>query len=271
MHATQTDTKPSLPEAHTPAQATTDTQSDHPPKDHINELKAQLRHAQKLACLGTNAAMLAHEYNNVFAPVISYAHYALENDDVPLMRKALQTMLRRHETVQAMSDRILGLARTKAPKIEQINLRQLLQDAIGCVGRDLAKDNITLTLQADESISVRGDRDALQQVFLNLVLNARQALLGRKGLLKITAAPLPNSMAMIHVRDNGCGIAQDNLQKIFDPFFSTKQNEARTERMGTGLGLAICKDIIEEHAGSIQVESIEGHGTTFTLTLPAVS
>ncbi len=237
----------------------------------LQELRAQLRHAQKLACLGTTSAMLAHEYNNVFASVVSYARYALDNDDVQLMRKALKTMLKQYHTVRAMSDRILGLARREDQTVDTVNLTQLLQDSSACLGRDLSKDNITLSLQADDSINVKGDRHALQQVFFNLVLNARQALLGQKGLIKITATPLPNSMVMIHVRDNGRGIRRENLQKVFDPFFSTKYDESRQERKGIGLGLAICKDIVAEHGGLIEVESIEGHGTTFTVTLPTVS
>ncbi len=224
-----------------------------------------------MACLGTTSAMLAHEYNNVLAPVISYAQYALDRNDVPLMRKTLETVLKQFSAVQAMSDRVLGFARQDAATITVFNLRRVLEEAVGCLGRDLAKDNITLTFEGDKSIEIKGDADALQQVFFNLVLNARQALIEKKGMLKITVTPLPGSRVMIHVRDSGCGIRPENLERVFDEFFSTKAENRGRDRKGIGLGLAICKDIIEEHGGCIDVESIEGHGTTFTVTLPTAS
>lgn len=267
MNATMTHTPPIPPHAAAPTIA----QTTDPLEAQVQTLKLQLRHAQKMACLGTTSAMLAHEYNNVLAPVISYAQYALDRDDVPLMRKTLETVLKQFSAVQAMSDRVLGFARQNTTATTVFNLRRMLEEAVGCLGRDLAKDNITLKFEGDESIEVKGDADALQQVFFNLVLNARQALIEKKGMLKITVTPLPGSRVMIHVRDSGCGIRQENLERVFDAFFSTKAEKRGREQRGIGLGLAICKDIIEEHGGCIDVESIEGHGTTFTVTLPTAS
>ena len=271
MHAALTNTAPLHPEAPTAPGAGASRDSIDNLRLEIKALKEQLRHAQKLACLGTTSAMLAHEYNNVFAPLISYAQYALDKHDVELMRKALRTVLKQYSTVQAMSDRILSIARPKTASVEGVNLRQLLHEAIDCLGRDLSKDNISVSIQADDSTQIEADRDALLQVFFNLILNARQAVLGRRGVIKITATPLPGARVMIHFRDSGSGINPENLERIFQPFFSTKQNEDRREQRGIGLGLAICRDIIEEHGGSIDVESIPDHGTTFTITLPSVS
>lgn len=237
----------------------------------VQSLKSQLRQAQKLASLGTAAAMLAHEYNNLFAPVVSYAQYALDRNDVELMRKTLNMILRHSDAVQSMSQRILGLARWEAPVLEAVDVKAVVEDAVGCLGRDLTKDNISLTIEIDPNLRVRGHRNQLQQVLFNMVLNARQAVIGSSGRLKISATPISDDAVAIHVRDNGKGIAPAHLQDIFSPFFSTKQNEDRRERRGLGLGLAICKDIIEEHGGSIAVDSIEGSGTTFTITLPAAS
>ena len=271
MNATMTHTPPIPSHAAADASASTIAQSTDPLEARVQALKLQLRHAQKMACLGTTSAMLAHEYNNVLAPVISYAQYALDRNDVPLMRKTLETVLKQFSVVQTMSDRVLSFARPDAAATTVFNLRRMLEEAVGCLGRDLAKDNITLKFEGDESIEVKGNADALQQVFFNLVLNARQALIEKKGMLKITVTPLPGSRVMIHVRDNGCGIRRENLERVFDAFFSTKTENRGRDRKGIGLGLAICKDIIEEHGGCIDVESIEGHGTTFTVTLPTAS
>ncbi len=271
MNALRTHAQPNSPDAPAARSVSTIAESTDTLEAQVQALKLQLRHAQKMACLGTTSAMLAHEYNNVLAPVISYAQYALDRDDVPLMRKTLEKVLKQFSAVQAMSDRVLGFARQDAEKSAVFNLRRMLEEAVGCLGRDLAKDNIKLKFEGDESIEVKGDADALQQVFFNLVLNARQALIEKKGTLKITVTPLPSSRVMIHVRDSGCGIREENLERVFDAFFSTKAENRGRERRGIGLGLAICKDIIEEHGGSIDVESIEGHGTTFTVTLPTAS
>ena len=271
MNATMTHTPPIPPDAAAAPAAGTIAQPTDPIEAQVQALKLQLRHAQKMACLGTTSAMLAHEYNNILAPVISYAQYALDRNDVPLMRKTLETVLKQFSAVQAMSDRVLGFARQDAAKTTVFNLRRMLEETVGCLCRDLAKDNITLKFEGDESIEVKGDADALQQVFFNLVLNARQALIEKKGTLKITVTPLPDSRVMIHVRDSGCGIRPENLERVFDAFFSTKAEKRGRDRKGIGLGLAICKDIIEEHGGCIDVESIEGHGTTFTVTLPTAS
>ncbi len=237
----------------------------------IKELREQLRHAHKLASLGTNSAMLAHEYNNVFTPVISYAQHALDRGDTELMKRALTTVLKQYEIVRAMSDRIMGFARPSESVRGQIDFRRIIEQAVDSLGRDLAKYKITISVDIPDSLRLEGDPDALQQVFFNLILNARQALLGRGGKMKISATPLPGKRAMIHVRDTGCGIDSRNLAGVFEPFYSTKQNESRREKRGLGLGLAICKQIIEEHGGTIEVESIEGHGTTFTITLPTAS
>lgn len=234
----------------------------------LDKLKAQLQQAQKLASLGTSAAMIAHEYNNIFAPVISYAKYALDEEDVALMRKTLSMILKHHDAVQSMSDRILGFAHRTPQTSEQVRLREVVDDAIACLGRDLSKDNILVTIEIDDHLGVRGNHNSLQQVFFNLLLNARQAMLGQAGHMKISATPISDSRVSIHVRDNGRGIDEKDLDTIFEPFFTTRQNEARQEKRGAGLGLAICKDIIEDHSGLITVESVKDHGTTFVITLP---
>ena len=146
MNATMTHTPPIPSDTAAAPSASATEQLTDPAAAQAQALKLQLRHAQKMACLGTTSAMLAHEYNNVLAPVISYAQYALDRDDVPLMRKALETVLKQFSAVQAMSDRVLGFARQNAAATTVFNLRRMLDQAVGCLGRDLAKDNIILKL-----------------------------------------------------------------------------------------------------------------------------
>ncbi len=235
-------------------------------------MKAQVRQAQKLASIGTTAAMIAHEFNNLLTPVVAYARQALDTEDPGLMRVALTKTLERTEVLRQMADRVVGFARNPEASIKAVPVRAVVENAIGCLGRDLARDNIVLNLQIDPGLAVRANESQLLQVFFNLVINARQAMLGRRGRLTIDAAPAGlasgEPLVRISVRDTGCGITPENLPRVFEPFFSTKQHEDKAERRGLGLGLSISKDIIEEFGGEITVSSEPGAGTTFTVTLP---
>lgn len=231
-------------------------------------MKAQLRHAQKLASIGTTAAMIAHEFNNLLTPVVAYARQALDTEDPGLMRVALTKTLERTEILRQMADRVVGFAKNPEASVRSVKLLKVIENAVGCLGRDLSRDNIVLNLQIDPELSIRGNENQLLQVFFNLVINARQAMLGRRGRLTIDATAHGEERVEINVRDTGMGIAPENLSKIFDPFFSTKQHEDRAERRGLGLGLSISRDIVRELGGEISVTSQPGAGTTFTIVLP---
>ena len=137
------------------------------------------------------------------------------------------------------------------------------------LARDPQKDGIALRVQVSEGLCVEGDGVQLEQVLLNLLINARQAMIGGGGSLTIKASATEQNEVKIQVIDTGPGIPQDLLPKIFQPFFTTKGTARKEESRGTGLGLAICKDIIEHHRGRIVVESRLGQGTTFNIYLPA--
>ena len=237
-------------------------------EQHFEQLQAQLRQSQKLASIGTTAAMLAHEFNNLFTPVLAYAQHALDTQDTEMMNKALTKTLERVGTMRDMCDRLIGLAKPPDGAIKGINLIALARSAVGCLGRELDKDSITLNLQIDPNLNVRANENQLLQVLFNLVINARQAMLPKPGRLTIDAAPTGDGQVAVNIRDTGCGITEANLGCIFDPFFSTKQRADRPDQRGLGLGLTICRDIIEELGGQIAVASELGAGTTFTLTLP---
>jgi signal transduction histidine kinase len=236
--------------------------------ERCEQMKDQLRQAQKLASIGTTAAMIAHEFNNLLTPVLAYAQLALESQDVELMRKALAKTLERVGVLRDMADRVIGLAKQSDTVIKSVPVRAVVENALGCLAREPDKDNIALRLQVDMHLAVRANENQLLQVLFNLIINARQAMIGRRGRLTIDAEATSEDLVRIHVRDTGCGIAPEHLPHIFEPFFSTKRHHERPDRRGLGLGLSICRDILHELDGEIEVESELNVGTTFTLTLP---
>ncbi|MFQ5491404.1 MAG: sensor histidine kinase, partial [Phycisphaerae bacterium] len=213
--------------------------------------------------------MMAHEFNNLMTPVVSYARYALDNDDVELMKKALEMTLKQASTVSAMSERILGLAIHEGPRPARVPIAEAIKEAAACLCRDPEKDGVTQRVDIPEDLIVWADERQLRQVFFNLLLNARQAIQHRNGRIIVTAEPADDGRVAINIKDNGCGIDPANLENIFEPFFTTKTGNTNGQKRGTGLGLPLCKDIIEEQRGQISVQSEPGHGTTFTITLPA--
>jgi C4-dicarboxylate-specific signal transduction histidine kinase len=184
------------------------------------------------------------------------------------MRIALTKTLERTDVLRQMADRVVGFARNPEDAIRAVNVLDVVTRAIGCLGRELARDNIAQNLQIDPELCVRANDNQLLQVFFNLVLNARQAMLGHRGRLTVDAFQRGEQVE-INLRDTGCGIDPKHLPHIFEPFFSTKQHESKTDRRGLGLGLSITRDLIHEFGGTITVQSQLNAGTTFTLTLPA--
>lgn len=233
----------------------------------FSSLKKQLWHAQRLAAMGTMAAMMAHEYNNLMTPIVSFAKYALDENDPELMRSAVEKSLKQAVRASHLSERILNMARDQRVGQTMVPLRELVEESVECLGRDLSKDNIGLTLDVDPGLKIRADAGSLQQVLVNLIQNARQAMLGRRGRLTIRAQKLEGEVRLT-VADTGAGIGSEDLNDVFEPFFTTKSHADRPDKRGIGLGLTVCRDIIAEHGGRIEVESRLGHGTTFTITLP---
>jgi len=153
------------------------------------EMERQIQRLQRLAAMGTMSAMLAHEFRNLLTPVVSYVQYALERwQDAELTEKALQTTLRNTQTAAALCERIMRMARGESGEPTAIaTVRTVADDAIKCLGRDLKRDGITLDLRVDAELRVRMDPIDLQQALFNLILNGRQAMLERSGVLSIAA------------------------------------------------------------------------------------
>ena len=150
---------------------------------------------------------------------------------------------------------------------ERLDVNVLLDDVLLCIGRDFSKDGIFLVRDCEPGTTVRGDGLLLSQVVMNLVLNARRAMLSKGGELRLVGRQTPNGV-LIAISDTGCGMTPEVVSQIFEPFYSAAGKTA--DRDGNGLGLVFCKQIVEAHNGSIHVESEPGHGTTFKILLPII-
>lgn len=234
----------------------------------VTSLRMQVQEAQRLATLGTLAGILAHEFRNALTPVVNYAKLALRDRDPAFREKALRKIQDSAERAGRLSERVLDFARGAGAEAGPVELLALVQEALACLGRDPAKDRIAVRLDVPAGLHAHGDRGQLLQVVVNLLLNAVQAMQGRRGELRITAAALPGARNVeLSIADTGAGIAPEHLDRIFEPFFTTRQGAAGEG--GTGLGLSVCQDIITAHGGRILAESTPGAGSKFTLLLPA--
>jgi signal transduction histidine kinase len=185
-----------------------------------------------------------------------------------LIKKALGKAFNSSEKAGKICASMLGLARGESV-FGEVQVQKLIDEVLMVLARDPQKDGIALRVQVQPDLTVWGDPVQLEQVLLNLMINARQAMLGKGGSLTIKAAKLEGSEELrIQVIDTGPGIPEKLLPKIFQPFFTTKGTAKKGEAKGTGLGLAICKEIVEHHKGRIEVESEVGRGTTFNICLP---
>jgi signal transduction histidine kinase len=237
---------------------------------HQNEaLKSQLAGLQHLANIGTVSHMIAHEMNNLLTPLKSYATFALENlDDRALTEKALQKAVKNSGRASEIIESMLALVSGEKQDKIHVRLRDLIDEIFVCLCRDFSKDGITVEIQIPYELTVFVVPVQVQQVLMNLILNARDAMLPQGGVLTIKAAET-SDVVEIEVADTGGGIEPADLTNIFETFYTTKTDkDSPAEYSGAGIGLAFCKMIIDGHKGSISVESKPGHGSTFKIVLP---
>jgi len=234
-------------------------------------LQQQLIEAQKLTALGELVGTTTHEFNNVLMTVLNYAKMGMRHRDQETRDKALEKILAAAERAARITNSVLGMARNRSNAMEPTNLQQLIDDSLVLLERELSKYRISLEKDFPTVPLVRANGNQIQQVLLNLLINARQAMPdGGTITLRLQHHSQENMVAII-IRDAGTGIAQDKLQKIFDPFFSTKTGPDASGKGGTGLGLSSCRNIIDGHRGRIRVASTVGQGTQFTILLPVAS
>ncbi|MHC4697609.1 MAG: sensor histidine kinase [Planctomycetota bacterium] len=238
-------------------------------EDQLGLLRAQVRQAQQLASLGTVAATIAHEVNNLLTPILSYAQSALREEDQALQHKALTVTVKNGRMLVAMTERVLDMSAARPSNRREVSVRAAAQNAVDSLCRDLAKDGIQLAMKVGESVTVWADPLQLQQVLFNLFLNARSAMASsHNGRLSIEAEGAGDEV-VIQVKDTGKGIPGDILPYVFDPLQTSKPANGNGLQRCAGLGLTLCRDLTEENGGSIRVTSEPGKGTTFTIRLPA--
>jgi len=241
-------------------------------QNQLDALREQLTESQRLATIGTIAAVIAHEFNNLLTPIVSYSQFALqsaegETPDMDLIRKALNKSFQSSSKAGRICTSMLGLARGES-SFGKVSVQTMVDETLLVLARDPKKDGIALRVQVQPDLHIIGDPVQVEQILLNLLINARQAMLGRGGSITIKAQSVESDEARIQVIDTGPGIPEKLIPKIFQPFFTTKGTTRKGEAKGTGLGLAICKEIVEHHQGRIEVQSEVGKGTTFSVYLP---
>ncbi len=234
-----------------------------------NSLRTRMNQLQALANIGTVTCMIAHEINNLLTPLSTYSALALKNPkDKALAEKALQKTVQNCDQASKIMESMLAVTSGQGQKRQNVKLITLVEEVFGCLCRDFSRDGISVDIRIPEGLTVSAVPVEIQQVLMNLILNAREAMLPGGGKL-IISAEKTSDMVCIRVCDTGCGIESGDLNKIFEPFFSTKPDEKSPPgRRASGLGLAFCKKVIKSYNGSITVESKPAGPTKFEITLP---
>jgi signal transduction histidine kinase len=226
------------------------------------ELQSQLIQAEKLASLGTMVSGMAHEINNPMHGILGMAELILDEDDPELMKEyARDIVAYSHHVATVVRDFACYARSADKDEIIDVDLNERLTEAVKMLRRSPQFGNIEVVTSFTPDSRLRAKRSELDQVFVNLISNAAQAMDG-KGRLTLATRREPGSR-LVTVGDTGCGIPKALLPKIFEPFFTTK-----TAGKGTGLGLSIVHKIVTKYGGAISVESDHGKGTTFTVRFP---
>lgn len=234
----------------------------------VAQLEEQLLQAQKLTSLGELLGTTTHEFNNILMIVLHHAKTGMRYKDEPTRDKSFEKIHTAATRAAKITNSILGVARNRTTAFAPTDLAQLIDETLVLLDREFAKYRIAVELQVAKAPPAWAVGNQIQQILLNLLVNARQAMANGGQLTIRVEHDQAQNMVDLTVRDTGSGIPADQLRHIFDPFFTTKSGPDETGRGGTGLGLAACKRIVEAHRGRIRVESTVGRGTAITIRLP---
>jgi len=228
----------------------------------ITQMQAQLNRSEKLASLGNLVAGIAHEINNPLSGILLYASIVDSDKRLdPALKPDLEQVISECRRCAEIVKQLLEFSREALPHKEAVSLNNLLDKVIGLLQHQPSFQNINIKRCYDKELGqVFVDAGQMQQVFVNLFINASHAMPG-SGEIGIVTSRSDDGGACVEISDTGCGIQEEDLQRIFDPFFTTKAE-------GTGLGLSISYGFVENNAGKIEVRSKVGVGTTFTIVLP---
>ena len=237
-------------------------------KSEIQFLKGRIDQMQRSTALGELVSTTTHEFNNVLMTIMNYAKMAMRHRDDATRDKAIDKIYTASQRAAKITNSVLAMARNRSTSFEPTNLSKLIDETMILLEREMHNYRIEVELNLNEVPDVPAIGNQLQQILLNLMINARQAMKEGGRLLIGLDHDETNQTVSLSVRDFGCGIPEDKLRQIFQPYFSTKDGPDESGKGGTGLGLSTCRNIIEAHGGKIRVESSVGKGTSFTLVLP---
>lgn len=225
-------------------------------------VEQQLFESEKLAAVGRLAASIAHEVNNPLEAIKNSLYLMQTNRDTEKSARFLEIARKETERVSHIISQMLGFAR-RVGEVGWVDVNQLLEETVVLVEKKLKQSGVRAVIQLDPQLpQVRARADQLRQVFLNLILNAQQAIEGG-GEIRIRTSRYEQTLQpaiLVQISDTGVGISEDELPRIFEPFYSTRKK-------GTGLGLWVTHDLVRQHGGRIEVTSEREHGTTFSITL----
>ncbi|MCD6385053.1 cache domain-containing protein [Candidatus Sumerlaeota bacterium] len=231
--------------------------------EEVKRMERQLCQSEKLASLGKLAAGVAHEINNPLTGVLTIASLMLEDlpEDDP-RREDVETIVRETMRCRKIVRGLLDFARQSPPERKPANINQIIENTLQLLQNQIAINNIQVQKELASGLpDIWVDVDQIQQVLVNITLNAIEAMSAKGGELTIRSYLFQDGFIAIDITDTGVGIAMEDIKHLFDPFYTTKQS-------GTGLGLAISYGIVQRHGGRIKVHSHFGKGTTFTVILP---
>lgn len=231
-------------------------------------LREQLLRAQRLSSVGMLASSVAHEFNNILTTIINYTKLGMRPDSsTDSKQQAFEKILKGSQRAAAIISSMLGFARNGSTQRELTDLVPLVEEVLILADKDLSKHQIKIEKRIHSNPRVPIVRGQIEQILLNLIINARQAMT-KGGRLTIDVRDnLKTNMAEVAICDTGVGIPPEQLRLIFEPFYTTKKPDDAGHG-GSGLGLSVCRQIIEQHNGRIRVESVVGKGSKFTVKLP---
>ncbi|MDI6809687.1 MAG: response regulator [Candidatus Eisenbacteria bacterium] len=233
----------------------------------LKETQAILVQSEKLSAVGQLTSGVAHELNNPLSAVIGFSQLALGTDTGPPISRYLERIHMEAERCARIVNNLLTFSRKSKPERKPIDINSIIESTLDLVSYQLRVNKVKATTELDYNLPMTvGDPHQLQQVFLNIITNASQAMSGcsKEGSLLVKTARRDDTILIV-IADTGPGIPEENLGKVFDPFFTTKEAGE-----GTGLGLSICYGIVKEHQGNISAASQSGQGATLLVELPIV-
>jgi signal transduction histidine kinase len=238
----------------------------------LHQAQAELAHVTRVTTLGELTASIAHEVNQPLAAIITNGEASLrwlsnESPNLEEARGAVERMIRDGNRAGEVIQRLRALTQKTDPQNAPLDINDVINDVVGLVQREVLSHRVRLTLELGAVLNpILGDRVQLQQVIINLIVNSIEAMAAvteRRRELTLTAREHDRDYVLVAVQDSGVGIDPEQLDRVFNPFFTTKSD-------GMGMGLSICRSIIEAHGGELWASSNDGPGVTFQFTVPFV-